>query len=248
MNNKKVLLISYYWYPYNNSGTFRWVNFGKYISFDVLTIKNPMRCFVDNTIPNPDKKVIRFGHKIPAVVWGMLAWIRVLFMQKYDLYIITSPPESLLCSAWIMQLFGKKVLVDMRDAIDRKKQYFRKLIVVYKWFYNRIKNVVVSWQFIDKTKDVVYHGYEEVEKKPNAPDKPFFYKGRVLHGTYLRLLSEGNIPDQSGKPEGYATSSLHTILQLGYLPNQKFHKEVRDIWVRSFAVRANEMMKIALKN
>ena len=152
-----IIVISYYWAPWNNAGTFRWWNFGKFINFDVLTSRRPVNSFHDETI-NDNHKVKRFG-KVKAVVWGFLAIFKA---GKYDLYIVTSPPESLLFCAWILQLMGKKVLVDMRDPIYRIRQPLKFMVPVYRFFYNRINNVIVSWKIIDKSKPCIYHGYEDI--------------------------------------------------------------------------------------
>ena len=232
----KILLISHYWQPFNNSGTFRWLNFGKYIKFDVLTSKKPVNSFIDKTIENTAENVYRFG-KCKAVIWGFLA---CLFVKKYDYYIITSPPETLLFCAWILQLRGKKVLVDMRDEIDRNHQQIKALIPFYRFLYRKIKNIIVSWQFIDESKTCVYHGYELDEKVKFKG----YYVNRVNHRNFIELLKLGYMPDQSNKPDGYVISSFHTFKKLGFQINFNYHKELDNIVPESIETQANKILSL----
>jgi len=234
----KTLIVAHYWYPYNNAGTFRWVNFSQEFDCDILTTKVPVNSFYDDTIPNPRKNTIRFGNKLPAVVWGFLASFVMLF-KRYDRYIITSPPESLLLGAWLLQLLGKRVFVDMRDTINRKSQPHKFLIPIYKFMYKRIKNVTVAWKFFDE-KPCVYHGYEEVDKHEFVE----YYKGRTNHAMYLKMLSLGLMPDQSNKPSGYAASSIHTFNHLGYPVNGDMHEEAKTAVCGSCAEQAKLIKSI----
>ena len=238
----KVLLISYYWYPWNNAGTFRWNNFGKYLDFDVLTSRRPMRSVKDNTIENTHKKVLRIGYKIPACVWGYVFPFIALF-KKYDLYVFTSPPEALLFPAWVFQLFGKKVLVDIRDKIDRPHQYLKILIPVYLFFYNRINNLVFSLKiqrFPLDSGPVVYHGYEIDISVPFVG----YYSGKVSRGEFLHRLRSGLIPDQSHKPDDLLCGSFMTYKKLGYPINFKYHSEGDETELVSVEQSANKMGKI----
>jgi len=217
----KILLIAHYWYPWNNWGAFRWMNFGQYIDFDVLTTKQPIQSFVDSSLPDPGKKTFRFGKKLPAIIWGFLASVAVQF-KRYDVYIFTSPPAMLLFGAWLLQLRRKKVLVDMRDSINNWCQRASFLVPFYSFLYQRIKNVTVSWRFLDQSKPVVYHGYENINSNGGFKG---YYRGKVDHNSYLRLLEAGFMPDQSRKPEGYGTSSWWTFKKLGYPANVRLHPE-----------------------
>jgi hypothetical protein len=232
----KTLLIAHYWYPFNNAGTFRWLYFSKDIDCDVLTTSIPINSTVDTTIPNPNKKTIRFGNRLPAIVWGLIASFVILF-KKYDRYIITSPPESLLLGAWLLQLLDRNVIVDMRDSVDRDTQKIKMFIPFYKFLYNRLKNIVVCWKFLDESKPCVCHGYE-VEKGDKFNG---YYTDRVCHGVYLSRMKHGLIPDQSNKPKGYATSSLHSFLHLNYPINNEFNKEMFTVIPKSYSERAKEM-------
>ncbi|MFO8054733.1 MAG: hypothetical protein R6U19_06165 [Bacteroidales bacterium] len=236
MITSKTLLIAYYWYPYNNSGTMRWLQFSKYMDFDVLTTKVPIQSQLDETLPKTNKHIIRFGKNFPAIVWGFLALFKVLFL-KYDRYIVTCPPESLLIGAFLLQLFGKNVIVDMRDKIKREEQPVKILIPVYNFFYRRIKKIIVAWKFIDNSKPVVYHGYE-LQK---ANKFIGYYKDRVDYGKYIKRMKKGLIPDQSNKPRGYAASSLHSFIHLNFPINNDFHEEVYTVKPQSYKKRAMEM-------
>jgi len=235
------LLITNYWYPYNNSGTFRWLHFGEQMDFDVLTSRKPKGSFKDITIPNPEKKVIRFGKDYPAALWGLIAPFKALFRNNgYKWYIVTSPPESLLIGAYLMQLAGKKVLVDMRDAINRDRQPLKFMIPIYRFFYKRMKHVVVAWKFIDYSKPCVYHGYEI----KNARNFKGYYKERLPYREYIEALKRGYMPDQSKKPEGYVAGSYHTYLHLKFPINLEVHPEIYTITPDSYVNRAKEINKI----
>lgn len=239
----KIILIAHYWYPWNNWGAFRWMNFGRYIDFDVLTTKEPIQSFIDYSIPDPQKKTLRFGRKLPAIVWGFFASIIIQFRRGYDVYIFTSPPAMLLLGAWLLQLRGKKVLVDMRDSIDNWCQRSRLLIPFYSWLYRRMRNVTVSWQFLDPSKPVVYHGYELIE---NPDDFRGYYNGKVDHISYLKLLKVGFIPDQSRKPAGYGTSSWWTFKKIGFMVNLKMHPEayeVEPMTIESQALKIKQLLE-----
>ncbi len=240
----KVLLISHYWYPNNSSGTFRWTNFSQFIDFDILTSYKPLFSFRDYSIRASKlfDGVYKFGYKMPAIIWGFIASFMALF-KKYDVYIITSPPESLLIGAWVLQLFGKKVLVDMRDSIYREKQFYKSMSWIYKFFYKRLKNVIVAYKFIDETKEVVYSGYEDV---PKVKFKGY-YKDRLHRSWYLHKLSQGYMPDQSGKPTGYGSGSAQTYRYLGFPINNDLHKEVYEHKLQSIGESANKI-KVILNN
>lgn len=235
----KTLLVAGYWYPYNNAGTMRWLNFSRYMDFDVLTPSVPTNSMLDYSLPNTNKKTIRMFKMLPAVLWGVLASIRVLFM-KYDKYIITCPPESLLIGAFLLQLMGRNVVVDMRDSIDRDKQPFKFMVPFYVFLYKKIKNVVVAWQSIDETKKCVYHGYD-IE---SSCDFVGYYSDRVSYGEYLNRLKKGFIPDQSKKPKLYYCSSFHSFKKLGYPVNNVFHPELETIEPKSHRERAQEMKSV----
>jgi len=218
----KILLISYYWYPYNNSGTFRWVNFSKHMDFDVLTCRKPRKSFKDYSIVSGKyyEGVYRFGAYLPAVAWGFIAPFIALFM-KYDFVIVTCPPESGLFGAWILQLFGKKVLVDMRDSIDRERQPLKRFINIYKFLYSKIINVIVASGFFDPSKPIIYSGYEDIKGTKFVG----YYQGRVARKWYRYNLECGLVPDQSNKPSGYWSGSAQTLRHLGYPINNVLHEE-----------------------
>lgn len=239
----KILLIAHYWYPWNNWGAFRWLNFAQYIDFDVLTTKEPIQSFRDETIKDPHCFTFRFGRKLPAIVWGFLSSF-VMQFKRYDVYIVTSPPAMLLLGAWILQLRGKKVLVDMRDSVDNWCQRSRWLIPFYSWLYRRMKNVMVSWQFLDPSKPVVYHGYEDIGEHLEFEG---YYRGKVDHESYIKLLRAGFIPDQSGKPHGYGTSSWWTFKKFGFPININLHQEAYEVEPMTIESQADKIRNIMEK-
>lgn len=217
-----TLLVTNYWYPYNSPGAIRWLRFGEYMEFDVLTSHKPYRGFKDYTIPFTDKKVTRFGWNIPAILWGFFI-LPILLFKKYKTYIITSPPESLLFTAWVLQSLGRNVIVDMRDAIDRPTQSRRYLINFYSFFYRKLKNVIVCWKLIDETKPIAYHGYEDINSVYKF--QGFYTNTRLTYAEYIDRLKHGKVQDFRGRPKGYAFSSCHTIKKLGYPVNVELANE-----------------------
>ena len=229
----KTLLITNYWYPYNHPGTIRWLNFGRYMDFDVLTQRVPRSGahggFKDYTLPNSDKKVFKFGYKLPGIVWGFLALIPALFM-RYDSYLITAPPESLIFTAMILKKLGRRVILDMRDSIERQHAPHKFMRPLWRRCYRSVWTKIVAWRLIDHNRPVIYHGYDEIEltsfgrlilKKNN----PYFYRTRVTYLRYLRLSRHGIFPDFSHKPKGYVASSAHNVVHLGFKPNQELADE-----------------------
>jgi len=167
--------------------------------------------------------VYKFGAYLPAIVWGLLAPLFAIpLLRRYDTVIITSPPESLLIGAWLLQLLGVNVIVDMRDAIERPNQYFNSLVWIYTYFYNKIKRVIVTYQFIDSRKKVIYSGYDDIK----GTKFKGYYQGRAARKCYLFKLEKGYAPDQSHKPVGYSSSAVQTLRYLGYPINNTFHPEM----------------------
>lgn len=218
----KTLLITNYWYPWNHPNTMTFIGFGKYIKFDVLTQRRPNQSFRDYTIPDYVYKTIKFGWRLPAVMWGFLAVIPALF-TRYDTYLITSPPESLLFTACVLRKLGRKVVVYVQDEIDREKQPHKWLNWLYRFCYRNIFCKIVSWKIIDNKCPVIYHGYEDLQLKRKG--KPVFYNSRVSYEDYLTFASYGIFPDFSHKPKGYVASSAHTVVHLGFKPNQELAEE-----------------------
>lgn len=245
----KTILIAYYWYPWNNSGTLRWLRLIQYLNMniDVMTSSYPVKSFIDQSLPKIECKVMRYGKKkMPAVLWGLIYPFRILF-SKYNNIIITAPPESLIIWAYIFQLFGKNVVLDLRDSIDRKHMHLKILKPLYKFFYIRIKNVVVCMRFLDESKPVVYHGYEDITK-PKIHKMCFKDYHRMTFYKYHKLLSEGYYPDLSSKPNGYSSSCIHTLKHLGLPINNKYlNKEVFELIPISWEESANQMEVILKK-
>ena len=158
----KILLITYYWEPFNHSGTFRWYHFGQHIDFDVLTSTKPRRAMYDTTIPKLDKRVYRYGLNLRPLLWG-LRTNNYLRDFQYDLYVFTAPPYSLVWVAYRLQRRGKKVLVDLRDSIPypQQKWYERILNPFYKYWLSKIKNITKCYDFIYQKGRTVYNGYKD---------------------------------------------------------------------------------------
>jgi len=210
----KTLLICNTWYPWHNSGTFRWLHLSKFIDFAVLTTKKPRQGFYDDTMPKGNcKKLYRCGSMLPAFLAGLYLSFRSLFIRA-DKYIYTCPPESLLLGAWLNQLLGRNVYVDMRDKIDRHTQCHKWAIPFYRWLYKRIKNVCVCMQFLDPEKTVIRHGYDDIDK-----DETLFttvLDGKLCYRSYCGFISCGYYRDYSDiKFKNYNSSSLVTLRHLG---------------------------------
>jgi len=214
----KTLLITYYWHPYLSPGALRWLGFGGHMDFDVLTCWRPLRDKKDETMPSLERKVLRFGYRIPAIIWGVLATLPALFMKR-DLYIFTAPPEALFIPAWILQKLGRKVLLDLRDSITRERRPHKWLTGLWIRIYSQISQVVVCARIVDQGKRVIYHGHDGIRRDSRAMDPPVYYSSQVNYETYMLLLRHGFIKDFSGKPWGYGASSYHNIRHLGYEVN-----------------------------
>lgn len=175
------------------------------------------------------------------MLWGFIAPFIAIF-RRYDRYIFTSPPESMLIGAYVMQCLGKTVIIDMRDSIERERQTVKILVPLYRFFYRRMKNVIVSYQFLDETKPVVYHGYEELDAK----EFQGYYNERVSKKEYNARLLCGYIPDQSFKPTGYSAGSVQTFRHLGFPVNNRFHAEIHEhklVSVRGSVKRLHALIK-----
>lgn len=238
----KILLITNYWYPYNASGTFRWLSFAKYIPIDILTSQKPKRGFYDETINRTGKRIFHVGSNLPACISGIVLSLYSIFF-KYNVYVYSSPPETFLLGAYIQQELGRKVLIDMRDSIDRKALGFKPLKWFYGWLYKRIKNKVVSFQFLDEGAKVIRSGYENIKttKKQAFLECSF----REYYGFYLGFLSDGIVPCYLDKPRGYGSSSFVTLRHLGFenLPRH-FHDEVHNCEINSWKEQSIKMLHV----
>jgi len=163
----KTLLITYYWAPFNHSGTFRWLHMGEFLEFDVLTSTKPKGAFYDETIPKPDKRVFRYGFNLRPILWGFRTYF-YLRDHKYDLYVFTSPPFSMALTAYLMQRRGRTVVLDLRDSLPfpQQKWYEKAMNPIYKYYLNKIKNITSHYEFVLKDSGVkgkvIYNGYKDL--------------------------------------------------------------------------------------
>ena len=243
----RILLITNYFKPWNSPGCFRWLQMSKYIDFDVLTSRKPIGAFYDETLPPSNSMVFRYGYNLYAVCSGLYLSFRALF-RKYDLFIFTSPPESFIVGAYILQRLGRRVILDMRDTTDRPFQKLKILIPIYKFFYKRVKEKTVSFQFFDETAKVVRSGYNsELKKLPYN----WYYNTklkRIKYKWYNIFLSNGAIPPFREKSRNYSSSSFINLLHLGFKGLPRFyHDEVHEQPIISWEESARQMKEI-IKN
>jgi len=224
----RTLLIANYWTPYNNAGTLRWWNFAKFVDFDVLTVKNT-KGIIDESLEERGNNIERIRNvgRI-ASLNGLLLSIVACF-KKADLYIFTSPPETLLVGAYILQKMGKKVVIDLRDQMDREHQQVKILLPLYKFLYKNIKNVIVTWKMIDPTKVVIHHGHDSLTLK--STEKKTMPEGRFTHKEYNEMLEKGFIPNYNTHGnwvKGYVTSSYVNIKHLWKERSELVHEELEE--------------------
>ena len=246
----KVLLITPYWRPYNVAGAFRWLGMNTYLKADVLTMKIPRRGHLDETMPLScfiGFKIFKVGTRIPAIIWGLLASFVALF-KRYDIYIFSAPPETLIIGAWIHQLLGRTVVIDRRDNfVDGKEfglmfKYVHRLIVpIYKLVYKRLKNKITCWKFIDPEATIIYHGYHPVNAKSKQVQR--YYTEKIDHNFFLEYLRWGVVPSYKGKPEGYGSSSYPTIKQAGFVADIRLHPEVENHTPVTYVSQAKKLIK-----
>jgi hypothetical protein len=235
-----MLVVSYYWHPWNTSGSFRWLHLSQYLKFDVLTSKKPCGGFYDGTMPmGQTKRLVRIGTGLPACINGIVLSIASWFIRA-DRYVYTCPPETLLLGAWINQLLGRKVYVDMRDAIDRPTQPHKWFVPVYQWLYKRIKNVCVTMQFFDPSKPVVRHGYDALKKKF---DNNYFIDQSYDYAKYCTLLESGSGRNFGEGFEHYTSSSVITLRHLGNPIRGNLHPELFEFEPESWEIISQKMKR-----
>lgn len=227
----KILVVLNSYWPWNAPGSMRWFELGYYLKFNVFTSRRPRSGFYDDTMvyPGRNRKIFRFSWKLPAILWGLIASFRVLFRRGYDVYIFSSPPESLLLGAWLCQLIGRKVVVDFRDQIDRERQRHKWAVPIYKWLARRIRNKVVVAKFIGPG-ELIPHGfrYQDLLK---LEFNSIYYQGRLAYKDYYKLLRLGVVPSSRNKPRKYISSSWPQVKQLGLELDamNTLHPEVREM-------------------
>ena len=245
----KTLLITNYWYPYNHSGTMRWLQFGRYINFDVLTTKKPRGGFKDETLPKPyHRRVLGYTNNLPATFSGLCLSVTALTRRRYDVYIYSVPPFSLAVGAWILQTLGRKVVVDVRDNLDNKNNKWNLGNRFCWWIIQKIKYRTTSFQFLDSEATVIYSGYNPelylmVEKtfwRFIKNNKRWDYKW------YNEFVNVGRFPDYRKRIKGkYACSSFVNLKYLGFknLPTDCLHEECINQPVQSWEESAEQYKK-----
>ena len=239
----KILLVTNYFSPWNTPGTMRWLQLSRYLDIDVLTSKKPRGGMFDETLPRSNSRVFRYGSGLYAFLSGMLLTVFALF-RRYDLFIFTSPPESLIIGAYIHQKLGRRVILDMRDMTDLPFQKLKILIPIYKFFYKRVKEKTVSFQFFDETAQVVRSGYA-LEARKIADNWEFIRPDRMIYNHYILGISCGHIPEFREKSRNYSSSSFINLLHLGFKGLPRFyHPEVHEQPVISWEESARQMKQI----
>jgi hypothetical protein len=246
----RTLLITNYWSPWNTPGTMRWLQLSKYIDFDVLTSRKPRGGIYDETLPASNATVFHYGYNLYAILSGLWLTFRAIF-RKYDLYIFSSPPESFIIGAYILQRLGRRVILDMRDTIDRPFQKLKVMIPIYRFFYKRIKEKTVSFQFFDETAKVVRSGYTDILLLYKSYKKEWkFHKPteRLKYQYYRWNLANGLIQPFREKSRNYSSSSFINLLHLGFKGLPRFyHPEVHDQPVINWKESASQMKEIINK-
>ena len=239
----KALLITNYWYPWNTSGTFRWLQMGRYIDFDVLTSKKPREGFKDETLPYKDRRVFRFGYSLPAVVSGLYLTLRAIFIRGYGVYIFTVPPFTLAIGAYILQLLGRRVVIDSRDNLECKGNRWKLINRISYFFLKKIKHRTTSFYYHDAGATRILSGYNP-ELVVKCIFWAFDYPCRNYYYEYNKRLSIGLVPDyRKHQKPGYPISSFVNLLYLGFknLPTDTLHEECINQPVQSWEESAKQM-------
>jgi len=243
----KALLITNYWYPWNTSGTFRWLQMGRYIDFDVLTSKKPREGFKDETLPYKDRRVFRFGYSLPAVVSGLYLTLRAIFIRGYGVYIFTVPPFTLAIGAYILQLLGRRVVIDSRDNLECKGNRWKLINRISYFFLKKIKHRTTSFYYHDAGATRILSGYNpEIETRLRDKSNWQYdrYDDRRCYGMYNYCLKMGHIPDyRKHQKPGYPISSFVNLLYLGFknLPTDTLNEECINQPVQSWRESAKQM-------
>ena len=156
--------------------------------------------------------------------------------KKADLYVFTIPSETLLFGAYLLQKRGEKVIIDLRDQINRSQQRLKILVPIYLWLYNRIENVVTVIEYIDKSKLAIHHGHDNLTLKINEPYP--MPKGRFNREEYNELLQRGFVPRMKWKD--YPVSGMVNIKHLWGKVDSNY-KTMNSIEFYSWKIQANKM-------
>ena len=241
----RVLLVTNYFYPWNCSGTMRWLQLGRYLDFSVLTSKKPRKGFRDETLPNVrERRVFRHGRNLPAVLSGLyLSWLAIF--RKYDIYIFTIPPFTLSLGAWILERLGRQVVIDVRDNADNKNNHWKLVTKICEYFKERVKHRTTCMQFMDSGATRILSGYNpELLENNGSPFWGFYTLKRQSYEDYMLNLELGLIPDYRKRiSKVYNVSSFVNLLYLGFkdLPTDCIHPECANQPVQSWEESAKQM-------
>ena len=250
----KTLLITYSWRPWNSPGTFRWLQLGQYMNFDVFTTKEPSKGFYDSTLPKDvfERKVYRYGgYKLRRTLWSFLI-LRHLLKKRYDLYIFAVSPYGLYVTAFIMEkIFKRRVVVDIRDDFRKNARHKSHwLDWLFSYCQKRMNNKTCSFQFLDKDATRILSGYNpELVENIDIPFWVFIQEYRLGYEVYNNSLKMGDIPDYRNRINGkYGCSSFVNLLYLGFkdLPIDCLHEECINQPVQSWQESARQMKEYLL--
>lgn len=236
LDKNDMLLVTAYWTPWNNAQTIRWWQYSFYFNFAILTVKYPLGFYDESLVESknyhPTKRVR--GWVPVAIVHGLiLSLYSILYAKRFRVIVYTTPPETLLIGAWINQLRGYKVIVDLQDQVDRKLQRWKIFNPIYRFLISRIKNVTAVADFIyDGKKKVIYHSWDGLAKKSNQM-KVMSCDRNLKWIDYIKKLRNGFVPDYFNKPKGYYGYGSSSIANIRMMWKEKsdvfdelFHPEI----------------------
>ena len=225
----------------------RWLQMGRYLDFDVLTSRKPRKGFYDETLPfGHFRRVYRHGSGLPAVLSGLYLALRAIFFRSYDVYIFTVPPFTLAFGAYILQLLGRRVVIDIRDNGNNKNNRWKLVTKICQYFQERVKHRTTDFNFHDTGATRILSGYNPELKRAFTFGWQwrFFNTERGQYKSYNDCLNHGLIPDYRKRINGvYSCSSFVNLKYLGCvdLPIDKIHIECVGQPVQSWKQSAKEM-------
>ncbi len=190
----------------------------------------------DETMPGKAHRVFRYWNNLPALIFGILIIPFAFYhARKYDRIIITTPPESLLILAYLLQKVRSGVVVDIRDRVDRKTKNnkWQKFGALWTWLLRRITHRVAIYDFFQNYDKIISHGYMDLDvtntKWTFVPEK------RMSYEQFRQSLSRGLIPDYRPRSKNYAASTFITLRKyFDNLPAENVESEARDCPLYSY--------------